>query len=449
MTGHITFPNSAFIIQKTADTLNYVPCVRWRNASGTYLGEIGMHNTIHRIFINPMASADVWNDAVGKYSLCVGGNWLTYNTYPVLTSANYNSYSPTLTGGGASGTWGINVTGNAASATQLQTARSIFGRSFNGTANVAGQGLFYGTPVSAGQGYFNGALQLREAGLVESSQTSDQYAPRIGFHWAGRFGYSIIANTDGFKFQNHVESGYVGLYAGNIIAGGAITANGTLNVSGRADLTGGITSGYENTSYQVSVSSFICNSWVRTVGDTGWVNETYGGGIYMTDTTYVRVCNGKKFYVANATSAADTSAAISTAGGIYAAGNIIAGGAITALATGTSDMRLKCDVKELDGLSVMHAIGKAFLHHWNDRALSLNDRLSNTYYNPSLSAQSVYERFPVAAIEGLYGEYLGVNREVLMPVMWNAVIEVEDEVSRLKKRVSELEEKLNKYEHAA
>lgn len=33
----------------------------------------------------------------------------------VLTAANYNSYAPTLTGTGASGTWGINVTGSAGS----------------------------------------------------------------------------------------------------------------------------------------------------------------------------------------------------------------------------------------------------------------------------------------------------------------------------------------------
>jgi hypothetical protein len=35
--------------------------------------------------------------------------------YIVLTTANYNTYSPTLTGTGASGNWGINVTGTAAS----------------------------------------------------------------------------------------------------------------------------------------------------------------------------------------------------------------------------------------------------------------------------------------------------------------------------------------------
>lgn len=35
----------------------------------------------------------------------------------MLTTSNYNSYVPSLTGSGASGTWGINISGNAASAT--------------------------------------------------------------------------------------------------------------------------------------------------------------------------------------------------------------------------------------------------------------------------------------------------------------------------------------------
>lgn len=39
------------------------------------------------------------------------GTWQSWRT--VIDSGNYNSYSPTLTGGGASGTWGINITGNA------------------------------------------------------------------------------------------------------------------------------------------------------------------------------------------------------------------------------------------------------------------------------------------------------------------------------------------------
>lgn len=58
--------------------------------------------------------------------------------YDVLHKGNFNSYAPTLTGTGASGTWGIDITGNAASATKLATARSFWGNLFDGTGDVTG-----------------------------------------------------------------------------------------------------------------------------------------------------------------------------------------------------------------------------------------------------------------------------------------------------------------------
>ena len=61
----------------------------------------------------------------------------------ILDSSNYTSYTVTKTGSGASGTWGISISGNAATATQLATARTIqtnlgstSSASFNGTANT-------------------------------------------------------------------------------------------------------------------------------------------------------------------------------------------------------------------------------------------------------------------------------------------------------------------------
>lgn len=42
----------------------------------------------------------------------------------LLDSSNYNSYAPTKTGGGASGTWGISISGNAASATTATKANT-------------------------------------------------------------------------------------------------------------------------------------------------------------------------------------------------------------------------------------------------------------------------------------------------------------------------------------
>lgn len=62
----------------------------------------------------------------------------------VLESSNYTNYTVSKTGGGASGTWGINITGNANSATSLQNIRTIgisggatgSPTSFNGTSNI-------------------------------------------------------------------------------------------------------------------------------------------------------------------------------------------------------------------------------------------------------------------------------------------------------------------------
>ena len=111
--------------------------------------------------------------------------------------------------------------------------------------------------------------------------------PWLGFYWAGgSAGWALTMGTN-----RHIEipvHAYVG--------------------------------GYNNTSYSLSTASFICNSWIRTVGNTGWYNETHGGGMYMEDNTWVRVSHSKKFYVAN--TAGD---AINTSGGATISGTVSAG----------------------------------------------------------------------------------------------------------------------------
>lgn len=61
-----------------------------------------------------------------------------YGITDAYTKTESDSKYPTKTGSGASGTWGINVTGNAGSATKLQTARTLWGQSFNGQRNISG-----------------------------------------------------------------------------------------------------------------------------------------------------------------------------------------------------------------------------------------------------------------------------------------------------------------------
>lgn len=75
-----------------------------------------------------------WSDITsGKPSTLSG-----YGITDAYTKTESDNKYPTKTGSGASGTWGINVTGNAGTATKLQTARSLWGRSFDGTGNVSG-----------------------------------------------------------------------------------------------------------------------------------------------------------------------------------------------------------------------------------------------------------------------------------------------------------------------
>lgn len=54
--------------------------------------------------------------------------------------------------------------------------------------------------------------------------------------------------------------------------------------------------GYINNTYDFSAATAIVNSWIRTVGSAGWLSESYGGGWYMSDTTWIRSYGNKSIY---------------------------------------------------------------------------------------------------------------------------------------------------------
>ncbi|UYD58437.1 long-tail fiber protein [Aeromonas phage avDM14-QBC] len=85
---------------------------------------------------------------------------------------------------------------------------------------------------------------------------------------------------------------------------GAIAASNGVS-AGRLTLTGDL----------------LSSGWLRTTGAVGWYNETYGGGMSMSDTTWVRTYGGKKFFVENT-----STDAIYTAGGVNANVGIYDGG---------------------------------------------------------------------------------------------------------------------------
>lgn len=95
MTGRLQLKNAAeFSIRMATDTSNYRRGIIWNNtASDTRIAEIGYQNTVQRIFLNPLGSTEVWNDAAGKYSFIIGNNFLTYNTWTILHSNNSTNYA--------------------------------------------------------------------------------------------------------------------------------------------------------------------------------------------------------------------------------------------------------------------------------------------------------------------------------------------------------------------
>ena len=114
-----------------------------------------------------------------------------------------------------------------------------------------------------------------------------------------------------------INAGITFHYPGNYAAPLWMGASGTLNWGTTLNIGGNITGGNDITAPQVYgtnavvggrvfagydsgvVGSVNASAWFRSNGATGWFNSTYGGGIWMTDTSWVRVYADKGFWVDN------------------------------------------------------------------------------------------------------------------------------------------------------
>ena len=194
-------------------------------------------------------------------------------------------------------------------------------------------------------------------------------------------------------------------------------------------------------------SSIQCSGWFRSTGNSGWYHQNYGGGIYMEDSTWIRVFGGKRFYVPNAdNSDFSTNTAISTYGGIYAkknitsSANIFANGAITAKAS-SSDIRLKTDIQGYDAMGIIRKF-RSVKYHWNAVAKENSEVFNHDNWNYGLIAQDLLSGGYSQWVKDAFNDYYTIDYERLIPVVWKGLQEVDDEVTKLKKRVRELENKL-------
>ena len=125
---------------------------------------------------------------------------------------------------------------------------------------------------------------------------------------------------------------------------------------------------------------------------------------------------------------------------LHVAGNIIATGAITAKAS-SSDIRLKTDIQDYDAMGIIRKF-RSVKYHWNNLAKRNSEIFNHKKWNYGLIAQDLLSGGYSQWVSDIFKDYYTIDYERLIPVVWKGLQEVDDEVTRLKKRVKELEKRL-------
>ena len=136
--------------------------------------------------------------------------------------------------------------------------------------------------------------------------------------------YPVLVGTASGVFSRKftVADDFAAWYDGRAYKGVDITSSGISSPS--LKLTG-----------ELSVNGHTVlngsDTWLRTYGDTGWFSATYGGGWYMTDSTWIRSYGSKNIYI-NSLLRADGGLQVGNSGSSFAVsstGTVVASGIIT------------------------------------------------------------------------------------------------------------------------
>lgn len=155
----------------------------------------------------------------------------------ILTSANYNSYSPSLSGSGATGTWGINITGSSGSAGSASSVpwtgvsagiRENYDLQFRPADNSSSYaGFSFASPGnSQNAGYF----------LVRGGGDSDVYTQN-GITLVADLGWLTLAQRTASDKGVRIMTGTTSVVRAEFTSAGAINFNSALTTTTR---TGGL-----------------------------------------------------------------------------------------------------------------------------------------------------------------------------------------------------------------
>ena len=293
------------------------------------------------------------------------------------------------------------ITGNAATATKLKTARNIWGQNFDGTGGIDG------TLQIERTANFNNYNQ----GIRIVGKSNEWCTITLGCEPASHYGYIdsqwelFKTNSDTFRiargpasnsFLEIKNNGNVGI--------------GTLEPSEKLEVCGNV---LVNDNINSSGKGFI----IKTNGR----NVLFGVGTSTKTGVWDYSSNKWLFCSDNST--------------FYSSGNILATGGITAYSS--SDIRLKQDLRKLDYLGIIKAMGGTFGFAWKkDNTRSIGFIAQHVLCNPHLKD----------IVETDENGYYKINywSPKLIATAFGAIEQVGDEVSRLKARVIFLESEVQR-----
>lgn len=162
--------------------------------AGTAIFQWGASDTNKtQLYITPHNNSGVSNPAANEMLFYTSnGSGYTSAWTRVLTHRNYTNYTVTKTGGGASGTWGISITGTAASARKLYKIDGT-SRTWSTSESVVGNGIVAYTDTTT-------SGRWASYGSLFQFSNSDNPTPGANGHWLTQL-WSGTSNKLGVRWR--------------------------------------------------------------------------------------------------------------------------------------------------------------------------------------------------------------------------------------------------------
>ena len=369
----------------------------------------------------------------------------------LFTNLSNNGNNLSITIGGTNKTLTV---GYATKAAQLNTARTLWGQSFDGTGNV--NGTLINTNSAGSETIIrcsntNGQIDLLTSvnrGVYDRTKTRWLIGTNGANSWLDCGNVGIGTNAPAYKLDVSGDAratNFRGALVGNAATATKLQTartiwgqsfNGTANVSGSITGVNNIT--MSNNSYLYGKNTG--GTAIQLIAMASWNSVDIGRGALIYG--YTTQVMGKTVALTasddsgkNVKSVELSTAKLYSNVNIETEGGLLAHGGVTAYSS--SDIRLKQDLRKLDYLSIIKAMGGTYGFAWKkDNTRSIGFIAQHVLCNPHLKD----------IVETDENGYYKINywSPKLIATAFGAIEQVGDEVSRLKARVVFLESEVQR-----